>query len=63
MSTKLQKLAQRENFAIYLLKGIKTKAYWFRGLIPQATVDRLTNFCDDAIAIIKFNQSERKNRQ
>lgn len=63
MSTRLQIRARRENYAIYILRGIKAKLHFFIKVVPQPTIDRLRNACDDAIAEIKLEQSERTNRQ
>lgn len=61
MTTKLQRLAQRENWAIYLMKGMKIKLHFFRKVVNPLTIDRMQNALDDAIAEIKLTQSDRKD--
>lgn len=60
MTTRLLRRTRRENWAIYLMKGMKAKLYFFRKVVSQGTVDRLQNALDDGIAEIKLSQLERK---
>jgi hypothetical protein len=58
---KKQIRAIRENWAIYLLRGMKTKVqHWIRPHLPVTVYHVLVNAIDDSITLIKDRQQSRK---
>ena len=53
----------KENWAIYILKGMAAKLYMIKPVVPVATHNHLRNAIDDALITIKFQQQTRKEKR
>lgn len=54
--------AQRENFAIFILKG-RNNMHFFWNILPQDKIDAMAKAQNEAIEYIKETQADRKKGQ
>lgn len=58
-----QKLASKENYALFQLRAMRTNTHWLVGLVPTNMQSAICEDIDEAVVFIKAKQFNRQQKR